>query len=178
MTAQLDFDGVERAAVFSSCRMYRYSLTRVWDADLPPFAFVGLNPSTADEFTDDRTVRRCMDFAARWGFGQLVMLNAYGLRSTDPRELKKVEDPVGPRNDQWLASEASRVEKLRPREWTMPNIVVSWGAHCSPQRERQALLALGVAVACLGQTKDGRPLHPLYLKKTTERRYFQLRTRA
>jgi hypothetical protein len=31
-------------------------------------AFIGLNPSTADEAKDDPTVRRCLRFAFDWGF--------------------------------------------------------------------------------------------------------------
>lgn len=74
---------VESSARFSDCRRYRYTLTRRF-ADGPTVAFIGLNPSTADEHADDPTIRRCLGFAKRWGYGELVMLNLYALRSTDP----------------------------------------------------------------------------------------------
>lgn len=34
---------------FSRCRLYRYKWELAWDRTLPPCAFIGLNPSTADE---------------------------------------------------------------------------------------------------------------------------------
>lgn len=36
-------------AVYSDCEIYRYSLTRIWDADAPRVMFVMLNPSKATE---------------------------------------------------------------------------------------------------------------------------------
>ena len=50
--------------------------------------FIMLNPSTADEHLNDPTVRRCMDFASRWGYGTLFVTNLSPLRATDPTELK------------------------------------------------------------------------------------------
>ena len=43
-------EGVEHAAHFSKCRLYRYELWRKW-SDTGYVMFIGLNPSTADEFT-------------------------------------------------------------------------------------------------------------------------------
>lgn len=46
--------------------------------------FIGLNPSTADESKDDPTIRRCIRFAKDWGYGGLLMMNAFAFRATDP----------------------------------------------------------------------------------------------
>jgi hypothetical protein len=40
---------VLKSAVISQDRLYRYSLTRVWDEKKRRVMFVGLNPSTADD---------------------------------------------------------------------------------------------------------------------------------
>jgi hypothetical protein len=58
-------------------------------------AFIGLNPSTADETTDDPTVRRCVGFAKRWGYDRMVMLNAFAYRATDPKALYALTTTVG-----------------------------------------------------------------------------------
>lgn len=44
-------------AILSVDRKYRYVLTRTWDETLLNIMFVGLNPSTADETTDDPTIQ-------------------------------------------------------------------------------------------------------------------------
>lgn len=78
------------SAVFSPCRRWRYRLERDvarLGSTRGAVAFVGLNPSVADETLDDPTIRRCKGFAADWGFRTLVMANAYAWRSTDPRGL-------------------------------------------------------------------------------------------
>ena len=77
----------------SDDRRYRYELSRIWDAALPPVLFVGMNPSTADEEQDDPTIRRCIRFARDWGYGGLLMGNLYALRATDPQELTRAVEP-------------------------------------------------------------------------------------
>lgn len=81
-------------AVLSEDRAYRYLLHRKWDGAEKTVTFIGLNPSTADETTDDRTIRRCIDFTKRWGGNRLLMVNLFSLRSTDPSALKIAVDPI------------------------------------------------------------------------------------
>ena len=71
-------------AVFSECKRYRYSLWRVWNPDLPVCMFLMLNPSTADETTNDPTVERCQRRAVQMGYGGLHVGNIFAWRSTDP----------------------------------------------------------------------------------------------
>jgi len=146
-------------ASFSPCRQYRYTLTRVWRSE-PCVMFIGLNPSTADETVNDPTVRRCMGFAASWGFGGMVMTNLFAFRSTNPEELKNTDDPVGPENNLRLREEAMKA----------PLIVACWGGHgqyLDRAREIAVLLAPNV-VHCLGLTRRGEPKHPLYLPSNTK----------
>ena len=62
----------------SKDKIYRYSLSRVWGNSKPYVLFIGLNPYTADENTDDPTTKRCIDYAKRWGYGGLRMANLFG----------------------------------------------------------------------------------------------------
>lgn len=48
-----------KEATFSPCRVYRYALWRRWGSGQYAM-FIGLNPSTADEYSDDPTIRRRM----------------------------------------------------------------------------------------------------------------------
>jgi hypothetical protein len=144
---------MKRSAHFSPCRKYRYVLRRVWDLHKPIVMFVGLNPSTADEYADDATIRRCIGFAQTWGYGSLVMANLFAYRSTDPNVLSSVADPIGPRNDWWL----SRLH----REVNIA--VVAWGIHGTLFDRQDDVLKILPAAHCLGLTKHGHPKHPLYL---------------
>lgn len=141
-------------AVFSPCERYRYRLTRTWDGRKLPLVFLMLNPSTATEEIDDPTIRRCMSFAKREGAGGLEVLNLFALRSTDPAGLKKVADPIGPDNDEWIR------EVLHPHN----RVVCAWGNHGSYLgRDVAVLRALresGIAILCLGE----KPRHPLYIR--------------
>jgi len=138
-------------AVFSPCRTFRYRLGRVW-GDGPTLTVIGLNPSTADETSNDPTVRRCIAFAMREGCGSLRMLNIFAFRATDPAVMKRAVDPIGPENDMWIMQAIDGP------------VVAAWGVH-------GAFLGRGASVAraipgllCFGQTKDGHPKHPLYLR--------------
>ena len=94
---------LESTADFSFCGQYRYTLTRVWSLERGLVLFVGLNPSTADAERDDPTVRRCVGYARRWGFGGVLVANLFAYRATDPRDLLAVSYPIGPRNDEVIA---------------------------------------------------------------------------
>lgn len=146
---------MQKSAVFSPCRKWRYSLFRIWDDSIRPVAFIGLNPSTADEENDDPTVRRCINYARAWGAGGLVMLNAFAYRATDPRDMKAARDPVGPDNDKALAFNAKAASL----------VVAAWGVHGAFMDRGEAVRRLVPGLHCLGVTKEGFPKHPLYLRK-------------
>lgn len=152
---------IERDAAISECGRYRWWLTRRW-GDGPLCCWIMLNPSTADTEQDDPTIRRCMGFADRWGYGGIVVVNLFALRSTDPAELKRADDPVGQFNDESIEEHAKRSAFT----------VAAWGAHGSFRRRgrrvAKALWDIGEAPHCLGATKAGHPKHPLYLRADTE----------
>ena len=153
---------MERHAILDDAREYRYTLERTWDRGKDRVLFVMLNPSTADENTDDRTIERCVDFAKSWSCGGLVVGNLFALRSTNPRGLAKHPDPVGPDNDGHL---------LRLGEECCL-VVAAWGnsARRLPQfRVRQQFVKnlLRGRMQCLGENNDGTPKHPVRLLATT-----------
>ena len=74
--------------------------------------FVLLNPSTADEIKDDPTVAKSRRHAAGWGYGEVIILNAFAYRATDPRNMKAQPDPIGPKNDQVIQETCAAVVDL------------------------------------------------------------------
>ena len=151
----------EATATFDRTRTYRYRLSRTWDTTGPVLAFVMLNPSTADAEVLDPTVRRCVGFARRWGFGSLEVVNLFAFRATDPRDLLRSAAPVGTANDRTILAAASVADRL----------VVAWGTrgtHLGRATEVVGLLQAGpVRPLALGTTTHGHPRHPLYVRADT-----------
>lgn len=160
--------GQMSTAVFSQDHRYRYRLVRIWNTARPVLSVVMLNGSIADEHSDDPTITRWEKRASWLGFGGLIVRNAYGAVSTDPRKLRAMEDPVGPRNDR---------ELVLATRW--PVTVLGWGTHAQAERVAAVMAILlagcrvhGTALAVLGWTKHGQPRHPLYMPvKTPLQRY-------
>ncbi len=149
--------------IFSQCRTWRYTLSRRWTPDVAPrfVNFILLNPSTADETQDDPTIRRCMGFAIREGFGAMVVTNLFAFRATKPKDMCATQDPIGPDNDEWIGHVAGKAGL----------IVVGWGCHGKYQGRGDiiagALLNVGLNLWTFGYTKNRQPKHPLFVPGDT-----------
>jgi hypothetical protein len=144
-------------AVFNTARTHRLVLWRSWSSR-PMCAFIGLNPSTADEHDPDNTITRCIGFAARWGFGGFYMLNLFSFCATKPKVMYAASDPVGQLNNAFLEFYARSQAKVVIAAWGMlPNQIA--------RLREQAVLRLlrDVKLHCMGTTIGGYPRHPLYL---------------
>lgn len=159
----------DRGAELSPCGIYRYALTREWE-DGPCIAWLMFNPSTADATVDDATIRKCVGFSKRWGFGRLVVVNLYAVRSRDPKAVARTTDPVGPLNNYWITEALGESRQL----------ICAWG--CAQHMrgiDGRIIEVLKIAreekveTLCLGQRKDSHPRHPLMLAYSTERVPFE-----
>lgn len=163
-------------AVLSEDRVYRYVLYRsldgeAWDAETAvrgateqrrtTICFVMLNPSTADENTNDRTIEKLMKFGRAWGFQRLAVVNLFAYRETDSKKLLSLaamRDLVGPENDQHIVRVTVDSHKT----------VCAWGNEGSIQNRDVAvrsLLELHHApepLWCFKRSLTGQPVHPLY----------------
>lgn len=146
-------------AIFDSSMTYRYQLTRNWNTLVSTkgiITWVMMNPSTADQFQDDPTIRRCISFSKNWGYSGLIITNIYAFRSTDPKGLLKVGDPMGPDNPTYIKDALDKSS----------SIVVAWGSFIDPPTPVREVLK-DYSLFCLGTTKHGHPKHPLYIKGDT-----------
>lgn len=97
-----------------------------------------------------------MQFAKREGRTHMTVVNLFAYRATDPSELVKCADPIGPENDQHISQQV-----LAHKHGL---IVAAWGANpFARERAKEVLLRHG-PFDCLGTTKAGMPKHPLYVK--------------
>jgi len=155
--------------VFSPDRVYRYVLChRCADitCETPKrIAWIGLNPSIADEVTLDQTLASVCRYSRKWGFSEVVMLNLFAFRATDPRDLKRATDPVGPDNDKHLLAEIGNVDR----------VIACWGDQGRfLGRDRQVADLLNVSFECLLRNRTGAPHHPLYLRSRIRPKPFRL----
>ena len=149
-------DRARSSALFSGCGAYRYALTREWGAG-PRLNVVMLNPSTADETRNDPTVARCEARARGLGFGAFRVTNLFSFRATNPRDLKRADNPIGPKDDAVLEEAATWADL----------VLCGWGVHGAhlgrgAQVEARLRRVAG-ELYHLGLTKEGAPRHPLYV---------------
>lgn len=163
---------MEHDCIFSTDRVFRYLLWRTINPVLLPESepksgyvqFIGLNPSTADEKTNDRTVKKLMGYSSRWGFSKMLMTNLFAYRATDPAVMKKhplATQPIGNDNYRHVVDSAKRAGL----------VVCCWGNDGTHLNQsgvmRAALAAAKVDLKCFKITATGEPQHPLYLKNQT-----------
>ena len=113
-----------------------------------------LNPSIANQFEDDSTVRRLNYFTKKFGFGGFYVGNIYPHITPSPKVLYSLNLTYSKKNYFYLNSMIEKSAK----------IVFAWG-NC--QEKPLWIENMVRAPLCFGHNKNGSPKHPLYLPKST-----------
>ncbi len=134
--------------------------------------FIGLNPSKANAFNNDKTLIRVINFCSRWNYKNIYVINLFGLISKSPSQLSKNKDPVGENND---------LITFKTLEFWRTNINcdlwLGWGDKGELYKRDRTILKLikkfskleskennySRRVLSLGISKKGNPRHPLYM---------------
>lgn len=139
---------------------YRYTLWRRWGGYGHGVNWIMLNPSKADHEVDDPTIKRCIGFTRAWGYNGFVVTNLFAWRDSDPAGLLTAPDPIGPRNDEVILSQAKGASL----------VICAWGCHGSLNGRSKAVLRMlreaQIDLHCLALTAAADPGHPLYLPRT------------
>lgn len=162
-----DLFDIDYGVIFSSDRKYRYALWKVADDCKPTVMFVGLNPSTANEFHNDNTIQKVSKIAAFNGFGGFYMLNLFAFISRNPEDLLTCSDAIA-NNDLYLTMYKTIVDK----------VVFCWGAFDQAKQRAEEVIKLFPEAYCLSMNDDGSPKHPLYCLDHQEVIPFQRFTQA
>ena len=164
---------MNKSAILSNNKKYRYSLGRCWDESKPILMFIMLNPSTADDKEDDPTIRRCIGFAKSWGYGAIIVCNLIPYRATNPKELLSIDDNeflgtidnkgiVGYYNSAYISKLSQKVDKV-VCAWGNSNVIKKLRINISKIKE-----IVDKPLYYIEISKDGTPKHPLYLKSDNE----------
>lgn len=142
-----------RAADFSPCGTYRYSLRRVWNSYGPKLTAVLLNPSVADAERDDPTTTFMVNLARRLNYGRYEAVNLFALVSTDPNGLLDHPNPTG-----GAANERAIMRAVRGGG----GVVVAWGGGGDLLKRGRTVADLlqNHELWCLGHNAGGAPRFP------------------
>lgn len=169
MSEQLGIPGFSSGlASISPCGLYRWWLRRPLKRGGAQVCFILCNPSTATATQNDNTTDSCIRLGRAWGAGEIVLVNIFAYRATNPQALEWVikhdglVKGVGPGNGRRIVAAARKADK----------VVVAWGSILKPwssERGEQVRRDLvDVELWCLGTNKDGAPRHPLYVSAKTK----------
>lgn len=145
------FNNENSGAVFTADKKQRLSLWRIWDTSKPLVMFIGLNPSTANEFTDDPTIQSVERISRFNGYGGFYMQNCWTYISTDPKFLV------------WQDTMSSDISLLSIRK-KCKDVVFAWGNFKIVKDLKRDLdmYRMFPEALCIRQNKNGSPVHPLY----------------
>jgi len=149
---------MNKSAIISDCGLFRYELTRMWDNSLPCLGFVMLNPSTADANIDDPTIRKCIGFAKKLGYGSIIVTNLFAYRATSPKALKANGYQIGEHNNDYIFNMTLSVD----------NVICAWGVNARGLDRATKVLKMIEKPLALRLTPDGIPWHPLMLPYSCE----------
>ena len=143
MEAQITNTTEQATAEYSHCQQYLYQLTRTWDEAKPPLVFIGMNPNTATEESDDPETRWMRTWAKAKGYGGIIILNIFAFRTNTPIRIAIPKDPVGPANDTYL------------KRYAEANPIFCWGRGSKERGEQVA--AFFKEARCFGISDNGQP---------------------
>ena len=141
---------IKRHALLSKDKKYRYSLKRIWDNDKPKVLFIMLNPSLADDYQDDPTIRRLIKFAKLYGYGGFYVGNLFSYITPYPSELL----------DKDLMFSKKNIHEIKKMTGLIKDVVYGWG---NSFEEPEWLKQIISNPKCFGKNKNKTPKHPLYL---------------
>lgn len=162
---------MKRAASYSDCGTFRWTLTRDWSDGAMPrtVCYIGHNPSTAGHEVDDPTSQAWVALAKANGYNRYVAVNLYPFRTPDVKACQRWAEyeKNGP---DWYARDALMVnEGIVAREAKRADIVVAcWGALAAdPNWVEHIIEAITTgeepwpSLHCFGTTSDGSPKHAM-----------------
>ena len=150
---------ISRSADISNDKKDRFSLSRIWDSKKPKALYIMLNPSYADDESDDPTIRRLIFFSKKFKFGGFYVTNLFTQITPYPKELNL--DNNSKKKNLKIVSELIKKSDL---------IVYAWGNLVSEPMQLRKLIE---SPLCFGINKNGTPKHPLYLRSDTKLQDFR-----
>lgn len=161
------------SAILDDTKQYRYHFSCEWGDGGRFVTFVMLNPSIGNQEQEDATLKKCVTYAKKWGYDGLNVVNLFAYISTEPKNLRRQIDPVGPDNNRHVLETVQNSER----------VIAAWGqsiktAFVKKRIQETLELLSSVDVYTLDLTVCGEfPKHPLYLRGDLTPKLFRPATR-
>lgn len=101
MSSFLCFTGIGTGVEYSDCKRYKYVEYHRTKQSGRSVMFVLLNPT--DDYRERANIKRCLDYAAFWGFGEVYITYLFAYRTAYFQQLSRAShnkiDIVGPENN-------------------------------------------------------------------------------
>lgn len=143
-----------------------------------PLICIGINPSTAKPDNLDNTLKSVERIALHNGFDSFLMFNVYAQRATSPDDMEKVCNSLLHRENMEAFQYVLSISQ-KPAVWAAWGSIIEKRKYLPGCVRDMVLLGeeYGASWYCAGAvTKKGHPHHPLYLKKDSLLKPFDVKT--
>ena len=172
---------IKRKCYFSECKSYRWVLDLKISLRKKEIIFIGLNPSLTDQKLLDNTTKKIIKICNYNKYGNIKLINLFGLISKSPKLLKTHKDPIGFQNNS--------VIEFYLNYWSKTiycDLWIGWGNKGTLfNRDLQVYKVLKKYISIkkdnfpkfsrpylIKKTKSNNPIHPLYCSDNSKFDYF------
>ena len=138
---------------------------------------MGLNPSISNEYSLDNTTKKIIKICDKYNYGNIKLINLFGLISSSPKLLETHSDPIGFLN--------SKIIEYNINYWSKANncdLWIGWGNKGKLfDRDIQVYKIIKKYISIkkkkcskkinpliINKTKYNNPMHPLYCPNDAE----------
>ena len=150
---------IKRSARFDPSMRYRFELRRWWvEAPSKWVAWLMSNPSNADGYKDDPTIKRVIHFSQSWGFDGAIVVNtspAIGSTPLAAGTMLAADGGYG-RERVW-----QNFDFIYAAGQEAAAHIAAFGANPFYRLSDEQFAKFGNPLYCLGKTQSGAPKHPL-----------------
>tara|TARA_B100000900_G_scaffold307435_1_gene266105 strand:- start:394 stop:948 length:555 start_codon:yes stop_codon:yes gene_type:complete len=162
---------------FSDCKSYRWSLDLKISSKKKKIIFIGLNPSISNEILLDNTTKKIIKICENSNYGNIRLINLFGLISTSPKQLQNHKDPIGILNN--------KVIEYNIDFWSKSincDLWIGWGNKGNLfDRDQEVYklikkyysikiknFSINAKPLIINKTKSNNPIHPLYCRDNSK----------
>lgn len=148
--------------MFDKSKQHRLKLICTWDESLPECLYIMLNPSTVEQEKCYQTIDKCIKIASYNGYGSIIIVNLFSLRTPTPEKLLDTDVRTIPQN----------IEIVKQTIDETDMIIAAWGEAGTWFNANYPILRYmentGKKLYHLHTDRYGWPMHPIAIKAVTQ----------